>query len=796
MDQGSEGVISSDFSSKVKRLPYISSALFTGFSFIYFEIMIRIVGNTLSDGNGILFSVLFGLSFGLIMSFPAALLPCVPAKVYTVIVNLAAGIIFITEAMVKNSFGTYMDLGSIITGMHGVMNSYGDNLTSSVKGNIINILLFIAPALLYAFLCGKNTKKLALKKRVIAASALVAASAIVYGAAVMSVNLCGEWEGYSSQFFFDSTTEQFGLCTAVRLSVSENIFHSSGFSDDENGFVPVQGSFSYSEQSGNSDNSYSNNSGYPSDPHENIILGYSDPYAADNSRTKKDENVTSVAEKSTEPTATFIIEKDTDNSVSTTASAIESDKSMTTATAISDQQQPHTETVPVYSEKITLGHSGKIINNDTDYGYNAINIDFDAFSAAYPSIAELNNYVSSLEPSEKNPYTGIFKGKNLILICAEAFSDLVIDEELTPTLYRMTHNGIYFSDYYQPTWGGSTSTGEYSFLMGLVPKDGVKSILETRNNNNYFTLGNQLQRLGYTSCAYHNGNYDFYDRNLTHQNLGYSNYYGFGNGLEKIIKKYSDDTTMLDATVDLYLDKQPFSLYYMTISGHSTYTADNVKTKKYLDRVLARYPGKYKATTNYYLCYQLELENALTVLIDKLETAGIADDTVICITADHYPYGLENSSTFGNDQDYVADLYGYKYSTPWEKDHSSWILWSGCLENDLSAYSCQIPEPTYSLDIVPTLSNLFGVNYDSRMLVGRDVFSDTEAIVVWNSYSWRTVQGSYNAGSRSFTPNYGYQYDKEYIDRINSIVKNKIYFSGQAVKTDYYGIIFGKDTDT
>lgn len=84
----------------------------------------------------------------------------------------------------------------------------------------------------------------------------------------------------------------------------------------------------------------------------------------------------------------------------------------------------------------------------------------------------------------------------------------------------MSKNGIYFSNYYQPTWGGSTSTGEYSFVTGLVPMNGIQSILDIRNNNNYFTLGNQLQQLGYTSCAYHNGSYDFYDRDLTHTHLG------------------------------------------------------------------------------------------------------------------------------------------------------------------------------------------------------------------------------------------------------------------------------------
>ena len=100
-----------------------------------------------------------------------------------------------------------------------------------------------------------------------------------------------------------------------------------------------------------------------------------------------------------------------------------------------------------------------------DYGENVSDVDFAKLSESESdeTLKSMHQYVNSVAPSEKNEYTGLFKGKNLILICAEAFSDQVISKELTPTLYRLTHKGIYFSDFYQPNWGGSTSTGEYSF---------------------------------------------------------------------------------------------------------------------------------------------------------------------------------------------------------------------------------------------------------------------------------------------------------------------------------------------
>lgn len=410
-------------------------------------------------------------------------------------------------------------------------------------------------------------------------------------------------------------------------------------------------------------------------------------------------------------------------------------------------------------------------------------------------VKELNTYVSSLTASNQNEYTGLFEGKNLILICAEAFSDAVIDEKLTPTLYRMTHNGFYFSEYYQPTWGGSTSTGEFSFLLGLVPLNGIQSMLDTQGKNLYFTLGNQLQRKGYYSAAYHNGSYDFYSRQLTHTNLGYSTWTAQGNGLETLAGEYPGDEKFFDATMDTYINsEQPFSIYYMTVSGHSVYTRESVYTEENLEYVKNIVGDKYKDTTIYYLCYQMELEHALTTMIKKLEDAGIVDDTVICLTSDHYPYGLDDTETFGNFEDYLSDLYGYIPTTSWEHDRNSLIIWSGCLENENKEMACEISSPTYSLDIVPTLSNLFGLEYDSRLLVGRDVFSDEESLVIWNTYSWLTEKGKYDAIGEKFYLNEGEDVDDEYVERISAKVANKITFSRNVVENDYYNVLFGEDT--
>ena len=416
----------------------------------------------------------------------------------------------------------------------------------------------------------------------------------------------------------------------------------------------------------------------------------------------------------------------------------------------------------------------------TAYGYNVLPIDFGEAAKArgQEGVASIHNYVNSLEPSRQNEYTGMFKGKNLILITAEAFSAELIDPELTPTLYRMANEGIRFTEYYQPAWGASTTTGEFSNLIGLVPTQGGSSMNETREQNLFLTMGHQLQRLGYHSTAYHNHLKDFYHRNNTHPHLGYDQFIARYGGLEIKGTWPESDLEMIDVTVPQYIDQQPFSIYYMTVSGHCEYSIKgNEMTEKNWDKV--QHLEHSDIVKGYYAC-NLEFEYAMESLLRQLEEAGIADDTLVVIATDHYPYGLERSKTWNNTRDHLAELYGVENYDQFLRDHNALIMWSGAFEGK----NIVVDTPVYSLDILPTVSNLFGVEYDSRLLVGRDVFSDAEPLVLWPDYNWITDKGTYDDGI--FTPRDGVQVDDTYVSRINSIVKNKITFSKGVVNVDYY----------
>ena len=421
------------------------------------------------------------------------------------------------------------------------------------------------------------------------------------------------------------------------------------------------------------------------------------------------------------------------------------------------------------------------------YEPHSFDLDFAALaeSETNNNIASVHQYLATLTPDMENEYTGLFEGKNLILITAEAFSAQVIDPELTPTLYRMSTEGIQFTDYYHPLWGCGTTGGEFANLLSIVPYGGTTTMMEVVEQDMFQTIGVQLQKAGYTSAAFHNNDHDYYNRDKTHTLLGYDTYLAWGNGMETMISNgwTRSDDEMVAVTLPEYLDKTPFSLYYMTVSGHSPYTLDNTMAEKNYDLVKDL---DYSHAVKCYLACNMELEHAMTTMIAMLEEAGIADDTVIVISTDHYPYGLAPSDTWGG-MGYIHELLG---ASNWMddniRDRSALIIWSGCLEDQ----DIVIDDPVSALDILPTLSNLFGVEYDSRLMVGRDVFSDSEPLVFWPlTYSWKTDKGFYNGKTGVFTPVEGVEIPEGYVEAVAAKVKNKTVFSRSIQYYNYFNVI-------
>ena len=425
-----------------------------------------------------------------------------------------------------------------------------------------------------------------------------------------------------------------------------------------------------------------------------------------------------------------------------------------------------------------------------------LDIDFDALADSTDNAtwAELDRYVASLEPSKTNEYTGLFEGYNLIFISAEAFSKEAIRPDTTPTLYQMWEYGIQLTDYYQFDTAGTTG-GECANLFGLLATQGGSSVKMTATHNNYLTMGNLLNREGYEGWAFHNNSYTYYGRDTTHNNLGYNHgFMGYGNGMEQWVTWQwpQSDLEMVSGTFEnLYGSSSPFNVYYMSVSGHSNYDPwDNMMAQKNWG-VVADLP--YSDRVKGYLAANVELDRAMRYLLRQLKKHRIYRKTVIVIAADHFPYGLDDDAPTGQ-LPYLSELYGYDVNDIFQRDHNAPIIWCGSLPK--RGLHIQVDEPTSSIDLLPTLCNLFGVPWDSRLLPGRDVLDpDTEGIAFDLSYDWRTELGTYWAGSGTFQAADGAEIPEGYVEEHNAAVANKIAYCDAVLTTDYYRHVFGEPED-
>ena len=699
---------------------------------LYCESVFKIATRTEITPESVLINVLFSLCYGAVIA-----ILCRSSRREKVNRAITGVILFVIPAVysveffVYRSFNVFYDINTVFNGAGGALTHFGSDIMRLIvsPAGIALLIFMFAPFFAY-IIAGR--KKLAATRFIRSDFVLLMISAFVFfmiaRARIAGNESMGEMygEGYS----FQNAVVNFGFATGVRL----DCLHIKG--GDDSGFVYLP----EAEDAGTAD-AGTVDAG-------SADAGTVDAGAADSGADAVDEEIR--------------------------ADAVTEDE---TAIAKEDEPVSDKEEEPAPEPEVR------------EYGVNALDIDFEALAEeAGGKLAEMDRYVSSIRPSKQNEYTGIFKGKNLIFFTAEAFSGYLIDPDMTPTLYRLATKGMQFTDFYQPAVAGTTG-GEYENLFGMIPTSGGRSMDRMTAQNTAITIAN---RLGdeYYGKAYHNNTYTVYNRDETHNRLGYSEgFMGVGNGMEEYLPRGgfpASDLEMVQGTLTEYIDKQPFDIYYMTVSGHGQYGRSINQMSSWNYHRVADI--EHSEIVKCYLANNLELEDALTYLVSELERTGIADDTVIVLCADHFPYNLDTGASPGNMPN-LSELYGFDVTNYLERDSNRLIIWSGCLEDEDPII---IDEPVFSLDILPTLCNLFGVEFDSRLLPGRDVFSDREALVFDGNYDWKTTYGTYISSRGRFIPaSEDTELPEDYIKRMQVEVSNRMKYCKNVLEYRYFDHVFG-----
>ena len=89
-----------------------------------------------------------------------------------------------------------------------------------------------------------------------------------------------------------------------------------------------------------------------------------------------------------------------------------------------------------------------------------------------------------------------------------------------------------------------------------------------------------------------------------------------------------------------------------------------------------------------------------------------------------------------------------------------------------------------TLDHVPTIANLFNLNYDPRLYLGSDIYDGNNTVILANG-NWLNENGTFDATTEKFIPYEGVTVDDDYVLKTRNSVQNTIKIS-YLILDEYY----------
>lgn len=397
------------------------------------------------------------------------------------------------------------------------------------------------------------------------------------------------------------------------------------------------------------------------------------------------------------------------------------------------------------------------------------------------TLNNINNYIKNKDITDYNSHTGMFEGKNVIVIMMESTNDIIINKDLYPNFYKLYSEGISFKNNYSPRNSCATGNNEFSGMTGLytIQNNCTANIF---SNNTYFTsIFNIFKNAGYRATSMHDYTEQYYVRNIIHKNLGSEAYYNANDLNIKYYNEYKNwasDEDFMNAAMDITLNDtsdKPFMLWLTTVSGHQPYKVSSVEGDKYLSITEGT---DYSMEVRRYMSKLKTFDNGLGILLDKLKASGKLDDTVIVMYGDHYPYGLKNKD--------ISSVLTYDLDD-YEVERVPMVIYNSTINSEVvEKYSSYI-------NLTPTLANLFNLDYDPRYYMGTDVFSDDYLnMVAFADGSWKNADVYYNASSGSIKYYTSNEYTTDELIRINNIVTNRMQISESIIRNNYFNYLENK----
>ena len=348
-----------------------------------------------------------------------------------------------------------------------------------------------------------------------------------------------------------------------------------------------------------------------------------------------------------------------------------------------------------------------------------------------------------LEPDTDNAMTGILQGKNIVLVLMESMDDWMIGEH-TPTIRRLMSEGINFTNFYTPPYGGiRTFNTEFCINTGsfLSSQGGYAFDYVTNEYNQSLAL--LLREEGYSAKVFHYNDPSFYSRDVFSESMGYEDYVYYGDYLTEYSEKERtnllyDDTLLFTnpgLREEFFRDAEKTLNFVITRSAHLSYKYNEVLS--YWG--LKKYP-EYKGMTGNEEtdCALLKarlVDDFFQELVTALKEEGKLSETVIIGVTDHYTYGYK-------DEESLLQLSGVSEKLLLEK--TPCFIWS----QDLTAM--EVTKTLNTSDFLPTVLNLLEIESEYEY-IGSDAFDECyEGYALFSDGSWIRGDAGYDAGKNRY----------------------------------------------
>ena len=341
---------------------------------------------------------------------------------------------------------------------------------------------------------------------------------------------------------------------------------------------------------------------------------------------------------------------------------------------------------------------------------------------------EIDGYFAAKDKPQANAMTGLLKDKNVIMVLMESMDDWMLGE-YTPTLNRLMDEGIDFTRFYTPGYGGiRTFNTEFCSNTGSFLSSQGGYAFDYITNDYRQSLASLLEKQGYSTKEFHYNDPNFYSRGVFSQAMGYEGYVCYADYLAGLSEKetkdllYDDQLLFDNGELNSVFFREGKRLnYIITRSAHLSYKYNEVLS----NWGLKKYPEFKTLTdneeTNCALLKAKLVDDMFARMLEELEAHGELENTVIIGITDHYTYGYKNEKA-------LLELSGVDEMLLLER--TPCFIWSA----DLQAR--KVDKVLNTSDLLPTVLNLLGVESPYSYL-GSDAFDDRyDGFVPFSDGSW------------------------------------------------------------